>query len=98
MRKGLLGEVTSHIILTDTVRKKQAIRHAIHSSSLKRNNTFLFRLGTIAMTLNEIFQLVIKPEEKERKRRRGGKKGACLHKRAKKLIINRGKGVMAIST
>lgn len=49
------------------------------------------------MTLNEIFQPVIQPEGKKKKEEEG-KKGACLHKRAKKLIVKRGKGMMAIHT
>lgn len=67
MRKQLLGEVTSHILLTDIAGKKQAIRHATHSSSLKEKQQVSLQA---AMTLNEIFRPVIKSEEKKRREKK----------------------------
>lgn len=49
----------------------------------KRNNRFLFQLGTIAITLNEIFQPVIQPEEKKKKEKEEGEKRSLLAQKSK---------------
>lgn len=92
MRKVFLGEVMSHIILTDVVGKKDRPSDRQSILYLKEKQVVL-QPGTIAMALNEMFQAVIKPEEERKREVRDGrgKKGACLRKRAKNLTIRRGK-------